>query len=249
MPYEIETKDGIVLRGIPDDVAPDDPSVKQRVQAARRQTPEYQAKAQAQQDADAKLYDPTAGMSVAEKSLANIGAGMDNLIHGARQRYNEITGDEGKAAELRQETTEKRKRDERLADSQTGGGVLQFVGEALPTLVIPGGSTIKGAMAAGALGGALQPTAEGESAILNAGVGGAFGGALSGAMKGAGKVYRAVVPGNAQTRATQPPTSRSSPGGARSGLDGAIGAHAAGGAPEHCRGPWWDPAICRRACR
>lgn len=207
MPYEIETKDGIVLRGIPDDVAPDDPSVKQRVQAARtqarQQSPEYQAKVQAQQDADRELYDPTKGMSVGEKSLANIGAGMDNLIHGARQRYNEITGDEGTANALRQETAEKRKRDERLAESQTGGGALQFAGEVLPTLVIPGGSTIKGAAVVSALGGALQPTAEGESAALNAGVGAAFGGALAGAMKGAGKAYRALVPGNAQTRATQ----------------------------------------------
>lgn len=35
MPYEIETKDGIVIRGIPDDVRPDDPSIKSKVEAAR----------------------------------------------------------------------------------------------------------------------------------------------------------------------------------------------------------------------
>ena len=202
MPYEIETKDGIVLRNIPDNIAPDAPEIKQRVAAAREQaTPQGRQKAAV--EAARAQYDPTKGMSVWERGAANVGAGMDNLIHGVRQRYNEITGDEETAAALRAETAEKRKRDEHLADSMTGGKVLQFAGEAIPTLVIPGGSTIKGAMAAGALGGALQPTAEGESAALNAGVGAAFGGALSGAMKGAGKAYRAIRPGNAETRAAQ----------------------------------------------
>ena len=35
MPYNVETKDGIIVRNIPDDVAPDDPSVKAKVEAAR----------------------------------------------------------------------------------------------------------------------------------------------------------------------------------------------------------------------
>lgn len=37
MPYEIETKDGIVIRNIPDDIPPDHPSVKDRVLSARKQ--------------------------------------------------------------------------------------------------------------------------------------------------------------------------------------------------------------------
>jgi hypothetical protein len=35
MPYEIETKDGIVIRNIPDNIKPDDPSIKERVMRAR----------------------------------------------------------------------------------------------------------------------------------------------------------------------------------------------------------------------
>jgi len=35
MPYNVETKDGIIVRNIPDDVAPDDPRVKAKVEAAR----------------------------------------------------------------------------------------------------------------------------------------------------------------------------------------------------------------------
>ena len=35
MPYNVETKDGIIVRNIPDDVAPDDPTVKAKVEAAR----------------------------------------------------------------------------------------------------------------------------------------------------------------------------------------------------------------------
>jgi hypothetical protein len=39
MPYEIETKDGIVIRGIPDNIKPDDPSIKERVMRARGVAP------------------------------------------------------------------------------------------------------------------------------------------------------------------------------------------------------------------
>lgn len=35
MPYNVETKDGIVVRNIPDDIPPDDPRVKEKVEAAR----------------------------------------------------------------------------------------------------------------------------------------------------------------------------------------------------------------------
>lgn len=37
MPYDIKTKDGIVLKDIPDDIKPDDPILKQKVQEARVQ--------------------------------------------------------------------------------------------------------------------------------------------------------------------------------------------------------------------
>jgi len=36
MPYDIETKDGIVLRNIPDDIAPDSDTLKNRVQLIRQ---------------------------------------------------------------------------------------------------------------------------------------------------------------------------------------------------------------------
>ena len=36
MAYEIETKDGIVIRNIPDNIKPDDPSVKAKVTNARQ---------------------------------------------------------------------------------------------------------------------------------------------------------------------------------------------------------------------
>src|SRR5262245_45049566 len=35
MPYEIETKDGIVIRNIPDEIKPDSPELRQRVQQVR----------------------------------------------------------------------------------------------------------------------------------------------------------------------------------------------------------------------
>lgn len=42
MPYEVETKDGIVIRNIPDDIPPDDQRIKDRVAAARAQRDQEQ---------------------------------------------------------------------------------------------------------------------------------------------------------------------------------------------------------------
>lgn len=143
----------------------------------------------AQQKADRELYDPTKGMSGLEKVRANLGAGMSDVFHGIQQRYNEAVGDDAKAAELRQETLEKRGRDKQLKEATTGGGALQFAGAAVPTLataLIPGGQGVATGALAGAAGGALsglvQPTAEGESVGANTALGGVTGGVIGGAL-------------------------------------------------------------------
>ena len=153
MPYEIETKDGIVLQNIPDDVQPDDPRLKAMVaeerMGRRRRSPEFKAKLEADRKEMEKTYDPTVGMGTGEKVLANVGAGMSNLVEGVKQV---LPGVKGPTDE---ELREKRARDEKLAEgTQTGlgadwmprtGKVLQFAGEVAPTLAIPGGALARGA--------------------------------------------------------------------------------------------------------
>lgn len=97
-----------------------------------------------------KEYDPTKDMSGWDKTFANIGAGMANFGQGARQLGAMVGIGEGPSDE---EIKEKRALDEQLAEgTQAGidytgpgadyvprlGKALQFVGEAAPTLAIPG---------------------------------------------------------------------------------------------------------------
>jgi hypothetical protein len=78
---------------------------------------------------------PLVGRSVT-KGLANLGAGFDSAWTGAKQLVGAGPGDEA--------IKQKRLEDEALADVTTGGGALQVVGEALPTMVVPMGSAARG---------------------------------------------------------------------------------------------------------
>lgn len=184
MPYDLKTRSGVILRNIPDDVSQDDPRLK--ALAAQMAGGQDVPAPAAPRDALAE-FDPTEGMSKTEKVLANVGAGMADLIHGGRQRFAEWTGDDDTARALREETAEKRRRDKHLAGKTTGGGALQIAGKALPLTVaafLPGGQTIAGGALAGGVGGALETTDEDESVLKNVAFGTALGAALPAAMKG-----------------------------------------------------------------
>jgi soluble lytic murein transglycosylase-like protein len=120
---------------------------------------------------------------------AGMGRSLAGTIQGVRKLYNQATGDEAKVSELNAD--EQRSRDfwnkvdpegsgfsqgdfGRVAGDVTQGGVLGKV--------LKGG--ILGNAAAGAVQGGLQPTTEGESQAVNAGVGGAIGGVIGAAGKG-----------------------------------------------------------------
>lgn len=80
------------------------------------------------------------------------------------------------AAQTQAEVDESRDIDAPLM--KTAGGITGNVaGNIAASLVVPGGATYGGAAKAGAALGALQPTAEGESRVLNTAVGGAAGAA------------------------------------------------------------------------
>jgi hypothetical protein len=206
----IETRDGIFL-DIPEGMAPDAPEVKAAVQqerlGRRHRSPEYKAKALADQEQDRATYDPTVGMGAGAKTLANIGAGMSNAWEGLKQ----ITpGVKGMSDE---QLREKRAIDQRLAEktdlgiapdwAPTAGSALQFAGEMAPSLVIPAGGAgmaarvggrflpkavaALGGAAGGAASGALAPVTSDESRAMNMVTGGVAGGALPlavGATKG-----------------------------------------------------------------
>lgn len=228
MPYDIVTRDGITLSNIPDDMPSDAPQLRQLVQRERmrrrQSSPEFQQKVAAQREADRAQFDPTADMNWGERALANVGAGVDDLLVGARQLFG------GASTE---EVEDKRALDQRLAEATTGGKALQVAGNVLPTLAVPAGGFLRaakgaaggakalltgsrlapaaaapvglgGAVAdaalAGAATGALMPVGEGESRLLNTGVGAAGGAVLPLGVAGARKGYEMFTKAGASQR-------------------------------------------------
>lgn len=107
-------------------------------------------------------------VSPTERVLAGAGKAFMDIGRGAGQRLGLVS----------QEAIDEAKRlDWPLMQTGTGitGNVIGNVAAALPTMAIPGAGTALGSAAVGAGLGALQPTATGESALVNAALGGAFG--------------------------------------------------------------------------
>jgi len=221
MPYDATTKDGIELLNIPDDWAQNDPRLvqmandrrRERAQSqakARQATPEYQAKLAAQVEADRKQYSPLNDMSGLDKVRANLGAGMSNIGTGLADVATDLFGSKEQRATNEADILEKRALDKSLAEGTTGGGALQFAGEVLPSMLIPGGAAMRGGKifksalqgaGAGAAQGAAQATAGDESRMLNTTVGAGFGAVLPGAVAGVKKGWAALNPWSGGERA------------------------------------------------
>lgn len=148
-------------------------------------TEAFNSKVAAQQEKDRAEYDPTKGMSTTEKLFAGAGKAVSDLGLGIRQRLGFADQSEVDAAA---------KRDAPLMNSTSGkvGNVAGNIAAMVPAAFIPGANTLAGAGALGAVQGALQPTAQDESAVKNALTGGALGagGVVAGRALGAG--YQAV---------------------------------------------------------
>lgn len=180
MAYEIETKDGILIRGIPDNVAADSPEVKARVAAIRRQNA-----VSAQTEADRKLYDPTAGMSTLEKGRAGFGKAFADI----GRRIGQFTG-----AVSESDVDASKRTDAALMNTGAGmtGNVLGQVAASLPAAFVPGANTIAGSAIAGAAMGGLQPTGTEDSTVTNMVLGGAGGAAGQAAGRAIGRAIRPV---------------------------------------------------------
>jgi len=151
-------------------------------------------------------FDATAGMSLMDKTRANLGAGFDTAWQGAKQILPGLKGPSD--ADLEESRADKA----RLAQStETGAGAswvpsagsaLQFAGEMAPSLAIPAGAAtgagarflpralqalvktpLRAGVTGGAVAGALQPVTSEESRTLNTGLGAAGGAVLPGLFK------------------------------------------------------------------
>lgn len=154
MPWDLRTKDGIVIRNIPDEVTPDDEGLKRRVLGVRDQQ---------------RMADPTSGMGFTDKFNAGMGKAFSDIGRGTKQLFGG-----GPSAE---EVRETRRLDAPLM--RTGAGIAGNIGGnvavAAPAMFIPGVNSVAGAGAAGATIAALQPTEGTGERLTNMAVGGGLG--------------------------------------------------------------------------
>ena len=133
--------------------------------------------------------DPIEGMSTTDQVLAGAGKSMYDLYRGSKQALG--IGDQ---AELQAEINDSKRMDRPLAKSGGGmaGGILGNAAMALPTALIPGANTVTGGALVGGVMGALDPVADGESRLMNTGVGAAGGAAGSMLAKALGRFTNPV---------------------------------------------------------
>lgn len=79
MAYEVETKDGIVVRGIPDDIPPDHPSVKAKVADARRQSIANRIENDPISQGARQAMQPTIGEDLAKQGLLTARYGLEGI--------------------------------------------------------------------------------------------------------------------------------------------------------------------------
>lgn len=194
MPYTIQTKDGITLANIPDEVRPDDDRLKQLVKQKRElklnesrneRKANMRAENPAEYDSNSaewkEKHNPANDMTGFDKVRANIGAGMSNFGRGLAQLAlpKSMEADFGITD---QSTLEKRGMDQNLANSTTGGKALQIAGEAAPMMVLPGGAISRGLGMLPKVGAAVKGAGIGSRVLPTIMAEGAVGGAASGAI-------------------------------------------------------------------
>lgn len=215
MPYSIQTKDGIKINNIPDDIAPDSDVIKQRVASIRA--------SKAPSSPVDEMSAMERGLAGAGKAIVDTGRGLEQVAAqgaGALKQISDASGglinrlpfinDVNRLAnytgintpeyaqQVQTEIDEAKRLDAPLMNT-TAGKVGNAVGTAaatLPTAFIPGVNTYKGAAAVGGLMGALAPVESGADRLTNTASGAAFGVAGQGAGKAIGaagnKLFQAM---------------------------------------------------------
>lgn len=163
---------------------------------------------QSQPAASAKKADPTEGNSIAENALVGIGKGFTDLALGAKQRLDDAAAYMERkfggrsinaalglpnAVDIQKQTQaqvdEKRALDAPLMNTVGGkfGSIGARVVPAVAASLVPGGQGLAGSIISGGVLGALEPTADDESALKNLAFGAAGGAAGYGVGKLVGK--------------------------------------------------------------
>lgn len=155
MAYEIETKDGIVIRGIPDNIKPDDPSVVELVRVEReKRTSSSADRATAANERFAKAAQGDRSAMPTDEKLTITGGFLDNAAAGAGkavsdlglgvkqigQKIGNTVGlvDDSTMAATNAEATDRRQRDAALM--RTGGGITGNIAGNIAMTAIPGGA-------------------------------------------------------------------------------------------------------------
>lgn len=119
-------------------------------------------------------------MGIGQAALVAAGRGTDKIVQGVRQLWNAATDDDATLANMAQAEAEK---DALYRPLQEKFPITTALGETAPMLAIPGGATLKGLAAAGAVPGLLGYGSAQER--LGRGIAGAAGG-LAGGLAGKG---------------------------------------------------------------
>ncbi len=138
-------------------------------------------------------------MSGPQKFAAGMGKAPMDLLRGAQQvapMLPQVMDPFGLTAKIlgkadQKEIDEAKRLEKPLLNTGAGtaGNIAGSVLTTLPAAFVPGANTVAGAGLVGAVGGALQPTSEGDSRLLNTGLGAAFG---AGSQYGLGKLATAA---------------------------------------------------------
>ena len=110
---------------------------------------------------------PVAGNSFLRNALLGVGKLDTDVGLGVQQMYASATG--GNVAGLQAQAAQKRAVDAPL--QATGGAKVGEIAGALPLGFVPGANTYAGAAVIGGAMGATQPTVQGESRLMNTGIG------------------------------------------------------------------------------
>ena len=203
MSYEIETKDGIVIKGIPDNVQPDDPSIKQKVLTARQGITNTNAGRNMNSSAQGAinaLQGPTMGFldelagagSAVAGALANLTPWGDNksMAENYRSARDKVRGATEQFREDRPLTA--------IGTSLLASAPVMAVAPnaAAPQVITNGGrlmTAAKTGLGYGAVSGAGESTAGNvKDLLLDTGKGAALSAALGTTGQGAGSVLGAV---------------------------------------------------------
>jgi len=79
-------------------------------------------------------------MSWPKKAFLNFGSGVQELVTGAQQRFNDVFGSDERGAELKKRAADERSLADVLAEKTTGGRAAQIVGNVAPTMAVPVGA-------------------------------------------------------------------------------------------------------------